>query len=203
MLKKMKISELIKAGFNPKSRQDDRTELAKSIERVGLLCPILVNKQKELCDGHRRLACCIELGWTEVPVIIANGEQADLFREVNFSNRRLSGNEALHAWLSEPRAVSESIARGCEDCEKAVGRPLLKRMANENYSLGLWRTLKGVAKQADQETADVLSTLVRWAMKHHCIANVRKALHQGMSPGQIVAAAMKDRIIRVKHIVAE
>lgn len=45
--------------------------LSGSIERVGLLHPIVVNTRNEVIAGRRRLAAVKRLGWSRVPVTVA------------------------------------------------------------------------------------------------------------------------------------
>jgi ParB-like nuclease domain len=46
--------------------------LAKSIQKHGMLLPVLVRPDFVMLDGARRLLAAEKLGWTEVPVIVAN-----------------------------------------------------------------------------------------------------------------------------------
>lgn len=50
----------------------DLRGLAESIERVGLLHPIVVTSSGRLVAGGRRLAACASLGWGEIPVTVAD-----------------------------------------------------------------------------------------------------------------------------------
>lgn len=64
---KLKIDE-IKIG--PRIRQEisDLSSIRESIQEIGLLQPIIVNSEKELMSGLRRLEACRQLGWTEIEV---------------------------------------------------------------------------------------------------------------------------------------
>ena len=44
--------------------------LAESIEKIGLLNPITINKNKTLIAGYHRLEACKKLGWIEIPCVI-------------------------------------------------------------------------------------------------------------------------------------
>lgn len=46
----------------------DTTKLRASLESVGILNPVVVNKNNELLAGGRRFSAAKELGWTEIPV---------------------------------------------------------------------------------------------------------------------------------------
>ena len=50
----------------------DIDSLARSIEEVGLLHPIVVRPDGRLIAGERRLAACKKLGWKSVPVTFVN-----------------------------------------------------------------------------------------------------------------------------------
>lgn len=54
------------------ARVDD---LLESIQRVGLICPLSINEDKELLAGGRRYAAIRRLGWTEVPVHVIQIER--------------------------------------------------------------------------------------------------------------------------------
>jgi len=67
--------------------------LQTSIERVGLLHPIVLNSRLELIAGGRRLAACKKIGWKEIPATIV--ERLDdavtaLLAEGDENERRVS-----------------------------------------------------------------------------------------------------------------
>ena len=80
----MKIKDII---IKERIRKDlgDLSLLKKSIERYGLLHPIIINKDNQLVSGERRLTAAKELGWEEIDVVI----------------RELSYKEALNIELAE------------------------------------------------------------------------------------------------------
>ena len=80
----MKINDII---IKERIRKDlgDLSLLKKSIEKYGLLHPIIINKNNELVSGERRLTAVKELGWEDIDVIV----------------RELSYKEALNIELTE------------------------------------------------------------------------------------------------------
>ncbi len=64
---KLKINE-IKIGPRIRQESGDLSSLKKSIHKIGLLQPIIVNTKKELISGFRRLQACRQLGWDEIDV---------------------------------------------------------------------------------------------------------------------------------------
>ena len=65
----MKINDII---IKDRVRKDlgDISLLKKSIERYGLLHPIIINKNNQLVSGERRLTAVKELGWEEIDVLV-------------------------------------------------------------------------------------------------------------------------------------
>lgn len=63
------ISEIIVGDW---SREEigDIGSLVRSIEKVGLMHPVVVTPDKKLIAGRRRLEAVKRLGWTDVPVRI-------------------------------------------------------------------------------------------------------------------------------------
>jgi ParB family chromosome partitioning protein len=66
------LIEQINVG--PRFRKDlgDIDNLAKSIQELGLLQPIVISETYDLIAGQRRLEACKSLGWTEIPATIVN-----------------------------------------------------------------------------------------------------------------------------------
>ena len=69
-----KASDLIMAEYNPRQlTKDQYVQLKDSIERFGLVDPLIVNKHKErkniLVGGHQRLKIAREIGVTDIPCV--------------------------------------------------------------------------------------------------------------------------------------
>jgi hypothetical protein len=103
-------------------------ELAESIAQVGLLQPIGVRPDGTLVYGYHRLEACKQLGWTEIPAVVVDGD--DLHAELAEISENLIRNEltllerAEH--LARMRAVYEQLypnARGVGDPRK-IAQPL-------------------------------------------------------------------------------
>lgn len=202
MLKKVPIASLNLAKYNPVSRQKDCSALVKSIEAVGLLYPVLVTEKNELVDGHRRVAACKKLGWTDIPTLIAKGNQPEMFAAVNSTVRGFSGNQTLHVYLEEPLAVGNKARNRLVELEELVGRAILRRMAKEGFSLATWSTCKRIASGADQSEPETLVMLLKWMMHFGCAGIAKRAIQNGTPPGVLIAAAKKMKPIKVKFAEA-
>jgi ParB family chromosome partitioning protein len=49
-------------------------ELAASIAELGLLQPIGIRPDGTLVYGYHRLEACKQLGWTEIPAVVVDGD---------------------------------------------------------------------------------------------------------------------------------
>ncbi len=68
----MRSISSIELGIRHRRDLGDVEALARSINEVGLLHPIVVTPDGTLIAGERRLVACIKLGWTSVPVNVVD-----------------------------------------------------------------------------------------------------------------------------------
>ena len=142
----VKISDIkIKPG-----RRDAKpkavSELARSIQAVGLLNPIIVNGDNSLIAGLHRLEAAKLLGWTEIECTVSSmdGLQAELAEiDENFVRTNLSHRE-LGDLLLHRKELYEAIHP-----ETRQGQRNGQTSKNENFAL------LG-AKSFAQDTADRL-----------------------------------------------
>ena len=59
---------LISVGERQRKKVEQVEELADSIDRIGLLNPLVVTRDFALVAGERRLRACEHLGWKEVHI---------------------------------------------------------------------------------------------------------------------------------------
>jgi ParB family chromosome partitioning protein len=127
--------EDVKVGERFRKDLGDVQALAKSIEELGLLQPIVVNEAtNELIAGHRRLEACKLLGWKEIP---ANA--------VNLENM-VRGEYAENAFRKE-FTVTEMVA-----IKRAI-EPIEREQAKERQLAG-----KPVEESAKGQTRDRIAS---------------------------------------------
>jgi len=76
----------ITVGIRHRRDLGDVPGLAKSIEAIDLLHPIVITEDNVLVAGERRLAACRHLGWPDVPVTIV--DLAEIARRTRTSGPR-------------------------------------------------------------------------------------------------------------------
>lgn len=110
----MKIAiSLIKVDAEERIRKDmgDLEPLVDSIEKVGLINPIVIDENSNLVAGFRRLEACRRLGWEEIEVKIVNvdGNQmtlldvelAENFYRKDFTSEEILAGEKRRAEILE------------------------------------------------------------------------------------------------------
>ena len=90
-IEKVKIAELNPAEYNPrrltKKQYDD---LKASLEKFGLVDPIIINSDNTVIGGHQRLKIVRELGAELVPAVRVNLSKEDE-RELNIRLNKNTG----------------------------------------------------------------------------------------------------------------
>ena len=91
----------IKVGTRIRTDVGDISELRESIQKIGLINPVVVNQNNELLSGLRRLEACSQLGWSEIEVVRVDTD-SDKLKELDFEyhenigRRNLKEDEIYH-----------------------------------------------------------------------------------------------------------
>lgn len=173
----MSISEL--KITNPYSRTDtDVTELEKSIEQAGLINPIVINEEKIVLAGARRLQAYKNLGFDTIPVLINNRgplEQELLSIDENLVRKDLTKVE-LEAQLRRAKEIYQQLN------------------PNEDAEL---EAIKAVEAQSDESSEETKKEILPAQKFLDHVAE-----KTGLSPRQIHEAISRDEKSsdNVKHL---
>jgi ParB family chromosome partitioning protein len=96
-------------------------ELAESIAQVGLLQPIGVRPDGTLVYGYHRLEACKQLGWTDIPAVVVDGD--DLHAELAEISENLIRNELTLLERAEHLARMRAVYEQLYPNARGVGRP--------------------------------------------------------------------------------
>ncbi|MCK6479426.1 MAG: ParB N-terminal domain-containing protein [Planctomycetes bacterium] len=103
----------------PRFRRDlgDLNALARSIDALGLLHPVVVDRDRNLVAGLRRLTACKSLGWTKIPVRVVDldGMRLVAERDENTTRKDFLPSEAV------------AVGRAVEEWER--GRAKVRRLS--------------------------------------------------------------------------
>jgi ParB family chromosome partitioning protein len=114
---KLPIAKII---IGPRHRIDmgDIESLARSIDKLGLLHPVVVDMGHNLIAGARRLAAAEQLGWTEVPVNpvdmerLVEGEYAENVHRKDFTaSERVAIGREIEERIGDRRGSNQHLVK--------------------------------------------------------------------------------------------
>jgi ParB family transcriptional regulator, chromosome partitioning protein len=146
VIDKIRIDDI---RFGPSLREDlgDLEELAQSIRRHGLLQPPVLDRDKWLIAGARRVKACQLLGWKEIEVKrldeLSEEERLVLEMEENLHRKDLSAYERSTGLMRMAEAVAGRLSREAQAAEENSLR------AHENPLRGRPQKADADAKVAD------------------------------------------------------
>jgi ParB-like chromosome segregation protein Spo0J len=115
-IEKVKIAELNPAEYNPRRMTNKQYEdLRNSLEKFGLVDPIIINSDNTVVGGHQRLRIMRELGAELVPVVRVNLSKEDE-KELNIRLNKNTGEFDLDV-LANNFEVDELKDWGFKDVE--------------------------------------------------------------------------------------
>lgn len=93
---------IIATSYNPPSRTKECVPmkvLIESIKRFGVIQPLVITADRDLCDGNRRLYAAKKAGMEFVECIIlpANIDKDEVYRTVNITSEKIGGRGWLEA----------------------------------------------------------------------------------------------------------
>lgn len=103
----------ITIGNNRRSLDSDKvSQLAQSIQEVGLLSPVVITRDNRLVAGHHRIAAFKQLGRTEIPFQYLEHQDKNRIRlaEIDENLMRNQGTQLEQAeWLAERKTIYETL----------------------------------------------------------------------------------------------
>jgi hypothetical protein len=191
------IKDIKSAPWNPPNRVEERRlrGLQQSIEDIGMIYPVILDENKNLVDGHRRVAISRRLGWKHVPAITITSEFEHAYGSIQLNQMKLSGNDILGVYLSNPNALIGSQRAKPAKIDERCGRKTLELLYKTghthtafDYAMRLVRYLEG---KVDVETA------IRWLVKHSMAKVIRPLMAGGIPAKSLLAAITADRPIKI------
>lgn len=181
---------------------DEIEGLAKSIERVGLLYPIVVRAGDEgyiVVEGHRRLRACKKLGWETITCSVQEGEGKKIAETAfagNFHRKELSDVELAGAMkdahenggleiadLAKGFDKSEHWVRGMlaimnwpGDVQQVVHRRIISLSAARNIALVEDETYREHLLRTAVENGATARTTAAWLQGWRSMAPVEEVV---------------------------
>jgi ParB family chromosome partitioning protein len=147
----------------------DISSLAASIQKLGLLSPVVINEDNELLAGERRLTACKSIGWTEIPVIVMSATDAEekLFIEIEENQQRKS--------FTREEIINAGIE--LERIEKVKADERMKNSGNQY-------TERGVENFPQGKTRDIVAAKLGMSGKQYEREKFIIEYRYALSPGE-------------------
>lgn len=200
----LRLDALKSAAHNPPNRVAEKNlkALVDSIELIGLLHPLTVTAGGVIIDGHRRAASCRLLGWEEVECNVVDKDPDEVYASVNVTPRKLSGNDALGVWLTNPRAVPVTTHERIGKIANTIGLPLLRRIYEAGLSSRVYSTAVRIGRYCEDTSPETVKATVEWLLEFAVIGQVMKAMEAGESPALILKAVRAKKPVKMKLTMA-
>ena len=118
--RRVPIGQLDPNPNQPRQRMGDLSELMASISTQGIIEPLVVRQRGDryqIIAGERRYQAAVQVGVTEVPVVVRNGDDGEVIEIALIENLQrkdltpFEESEALHSLAERFRYTHEELAR--------------------------------------------------------------------------------------------
>jgi ParB family chromosome partitioning protein len=138
----------IKVGQRHRRDMGDIDALAKSISEIGLLHPIVVNKDNTLIAGERRLQACKKLGWRDVRVTVVDLEEITRGEFAENAIRK----DFLPSEIDAIRRKLEPIEKAAAAERMTLGKVSLGSKGKTSDKIGAFAGISGTASREDSRS---------------------------------------------------
>lgn len=126
-----------------------------SIQRRGIMAPIIITAKRLIADGHRRTAAAIQLGMEKVPCFVSERQTVDEaledWRECQLTVRQLTTEQKTRLAAEEALFLAEKLKTQSGPCGPTSNpKQTAEEMAAKNAGLGSRKTLQRAAKVVEK-----------------------------------------------------
>jgi ParB/RepB/Spo0J family partition protein len=192
-------SALIPASYNPSIRTNKKelSPLLISIKANGILYPIMVDKNMNIIDGHRRLACANQLKLREVPVIVSDTtlNKDECYETINSSQRKMNPNEMIFVYVHGGRVPKKAETKIIQ-LEKILGLSELKKLSKKYVSVSILSYGLRISDYCNNPSIEFKKKAILWLVRHKQTYRVRRALEDGINASRLKRAITEDRALK-------
>lgn len=183
-LQQLPTSTLIPAPYNPAIRTEKTVlkTLLDSIKQFGIMYPIMIDKNRRVIDGHRRLACAKQLKLKTVPTFLSDTKLSTdkVYELVNTTSRKMSPNEMIYVYINGGH-VPKRIEKQISQLKEIVGAEELKRLGNRYVSIAVLSMGKKIGMHCNDLSPEFIKKAILWTIRNKMTYQVRKAIEDGIS----------------------
>lgn len=193
-------ASIIPAKYNPLGRVDKIGQLIKSIKEHGIIMPLIIDADKNLIDGHRRLASAKKLKIAKVPVVQMSStlSKDKAYEIINSTSKKISNHDLIFIYVnggSVPKRAMNQISQ----LEELVGRDGLRKLGERGATYTVLKYGWLVRKYCGETSDAFLKKVVFWLVDNKMIYPVRRAMEGKVSKDVISRAVNMGRPLKVKY----
>jgi len=170
-------------GFNPALRVRKSSNkykmLRESIRQYGIIEPLIVSPDGLVINGHRRLACALDLGLTEVLCVVTNRNAQQSWTESIVNQQGINGRQIIQATAQglDPVYLPKPIADTVIDLQELAGPEFYSEMAmGGDVSTYVRKAVNDVCRYTGDESYEWRARVLRWVVKHKMQKKAREAI---------------------------
>lgn len=187
------------AKYNPATRTDKHTlaALLESIKTHGILTPLTADKDKNLIDGHRRLACAKILKLETVPVFTSDSKLTnhETYEIVNTTSKKIATADMIYIYIHNGKKPAKQL-KVIKQLEFLIGTAKLKEFGNNYVSPNVLRYARVVAKYCHDNTDTFLKKAVIWVVDHKMGFTVRRAIEDNINRATLKTVITSNRELK-------
>jgi hypothetical protein len=178
--------------YNPPSRTKDGKklrQLVETIERYGVVYPILITADRELIDGNRRLTAAKIAGIKLIECIVSDLDKDELFGQINDTPLPMNGK----GWLCVGRGggrLPKTVAGDYTELHRLIGDFGIDQLIAKNIGLNILNLSKMVCSQGSSKP---LAEVILSVANRRLTNKVNAVIRSEMTPSQ--KGAELDRIL--------
>jgi hypothetical protein len=200
-MKTFETKRIKPAAYNPPNRIAGTTSLLKSVKEHGIIVPLIIDKEGNLIDGHRRLHVAKFLKIKTVPVIVlTNTLTKDVAYDViNTNSKKISNHDILFIYLNGGH-VPKIALKYIKEMEELIGSSGLKKLAEKSTTYTIITYGKLIQKYCrEAENKAFLAKAIFWLSDHKMIYAVRRAMEARVSHEVILKAVKNNKPLKVTY----
>lgn len=196
----MLTSSITPARYNPKGRSEQINQLVKSIKEYGIIMPLIIDSEKNLIDGHRRLASAKKLKMDKVPVIQMDSKltKDKAYEIINSTSKKISNHDLIFIFCnggSIPKRAEKLI----NQLEEIVGTKALKKLGEKGATYTVLKYAWTVRKYCGEKSDLFLKKVIFWLIDNKMIYAVRRAMEANVRKDVILNAIATGRPLKIKY----
>jgi ParB family chromosome partitioning protein len=187
------IEQIDPNPHQPRQVMGDLSELMASISEKGIIEPIIVRRRAhryQIIAGERRYQAAVQLGMSEVPVVIRDVDDAEVIEIAlveNLQRKDLTAfeeAEALHTLSDQSSLTHEQIAKRLGKSRTAVTEALTLNQMPED--------VKNLCRLADIHSKSLLLQIVRQSDPQKMVALIERVSRGESGAATVTRQALRD-----------